>query len=364
MKEKINLLDLTEPALRQFGETWGEPSYRALQLIQRIHQRGVDDFSLMTNLSKKFRAKLSDVANITFPELALEKISADGTHKWLLRLADNNKIETVFIPDHDRGTLCISSQVGCTLNCSFCATGKAGFNRNLTLAEIVGQIGLAVRLLKNKLSYRITNVVMMGMGEPLLNYEVVVAAMHFMLHDHAYGLSKYRVTLSTSGVIPAMQRLRAESPVALAVSLHAPRDDLRTELVPLNKKYPLSELIPVCRDYYPRNSKRSVTFEYVMIDGINDSLTEAKELICLLADVPCKINLIPFNPFLGSGYRCSSESVITRFQNELISAGFNTRVRRTRGDDVDGACGQLAGQIIDRTGRHQRWVKTALLQEE
>ncbi|PNT88695.1 23S rRNA (adenine(2503)-C(2))-methyltransferase RlmN [Coxiella burnetii] len=355
MTEKNNLLNLSEPELQGFIASQGQPLYRATQLLQWIHQRGVTDFSLMTDLSKPFRQQLSEASFVRVPELALERVSADGTHKWLFRLADNNKIETVFIPDRKRGTLCVSSQVGCALNCSFCATGKEGFNRNLTLAEIIGQVWLAARLLKSP--YKITNVVMMGMGEPLLNYEAVVAAMHLMMHDHAYGLSKYRVTLSTSGVIPAMRRLREESPVSLAVSLHAPNDALRNVLIPLNKKYSLDQLIPLCRDYYSRGSKRCVTFEYVMIEGMNDRLIDAKQLIRLLADVPCKINLIPFNSFQGTAYRCSTESAISVFQKCLMDAGFNTRVRRTRGDDIAGACGQLAGQFHDRTGRHQRWVQ-------
>ncbi|WP_267256834.1 23S rRNA (adenine(2503)-C(2))-methyltransferase RlmN [Coxiella endosymbiont of Ornithodoros maritimus] len=355
MTEKINLLNLSEPELQGFIASQGQALYRVTQLLQWIHQRGLTDFSLMTDFSKSFRQQLSEASFVRVPELALERVSADGTHKWLFRLADNNKIETVFIPDCKRGTLCVSSQVGCALNCSFCATGKEGFNRNLTLAEIVGQVWLAARLLKSP--YKITNVVMMGMGEPLLNYEAVVAAMHLMMHDHAYGLSKYRVTLSTSGIMPAMRRLRKESPVSLAVSLHAPNDALRNVLVPLNKKYSLDQLIPLCRDYYSRDSKRCVTFEYVMIEGMNDRLIDAEQLIRLLADVPCKINLIPFNSFQGTAYRCSTELAISVFQKYLIDAGFNTRVRRTRGDDIAGACGQLAGQFHDRTGRQRRWLQ-------
>ncbi|MFW0039735.1 MAG: 23S rRNA (adenine(2503)-C(2))-methyltransferase RlmN, partial [Coxiella endosymbiont of Dermacentor silvarum] len=358
MIEKINLLNLNEDALRKFVISCNQPAYRATQLLQWIHQKMVIDFSLMTNLSKAFQFQLTKKATVNLPELALERISQDGTHKWLFRLNDNNKIETVFIPDHDRGTLCVSSQVGCTLNCSFCATGKKGFNRNLTLDEIIGQVWLATRLLKMKSFYKITNVVMMGMGEPLLNYDAVLAAMHLMMFDHAYGLSKYRVTLSTSGVIPAMQRLCQESPVSLAVSLHAPNKELRDILVPLNKKYPLQKLISLCRNYYPRGSKRCVTFEYVMIEGVNDRLEEAEQLIQLLANVPCKINLIPFNSFEGTHYRCSTETTITTFQKKLIKSGINTRVRQTRGNEIAGACGQLIGQFQDLTGRYQRWLKT------
>jgi 23S rRNA (adenine2503-C2)-methyltransferase len=361
MTTKTNLLDLSAKALTAFVEAQGEPRYRATQLMQAIHQHGLSDFDHITTISKSFRTKLHDNAEIRLPEVDLEQVSLDGTHKWLLRLPDGNRIETVFIPDKTRGTLCVSSQVGCALNCSFCATGKEGFNRNLNLSEIIGQVWLAVRRLATKPEYKVTNVVMMGMGEPLLNYQAVVDAMEMMMHDHAYGLSKYRVTLSTAGLVPELKKLRQDSPAALAVSLHAPNDELRNELVPLNRKFPLAELIPVCRDYYIGQHKRQVTFEYVMLDGVNDGDTQAKQLIRLLKDVPCKINLIPFNPFPGTHYQRSSDAAIADFQNQLIAAGYNTRVRRTRGDDIAGACGQLAGQITDRTGRHQRWLKTGRL---
>ncbi len=354
---KIDLLNLSEKQLTQWVNSLGQPGYRAQQLAQWMHQRGVDNFEAMSDLSKRFRAELQTHACITLPQVDLERVASDGVHKWLLRLDDGNRIETVFIPDRERGTLCVSSQVGCTLNCSFCATGKQGFNRNLTLAEIIGQVWLARRLLKDKPQYRLTNVVMMGMGEPLYNFEPVVDAMHWMMHDRAYGLSKYRVTLSTSGVIPMMEKLRLQSDCAVAVSLHAPCNELRDILVPLNKKYSLEQLIPLCRDYYEYSAKRCVTFEYVMIDGVNDGIAEARELIRLLSDVPCKINLIPFNPFDNSGYRRSTATAINIFQNKLIAAGFNTRVRRTRGDDIHSACGQLAGKIRDRTGRNRRWLQ-------
>lgn len=361
MTPKTNLLDLSAKAMVAFVESHGESRYRATQLMQAIHQHGLRDLEKITTISKAFRAKLQATADIHLPDVDLEQVSLDGTHKWLLRLADGNRIETVFIPDKTRGTLCVSSQVGCALNCSFCATGKEGFNRNLKLSEIIGQVWLAVRRLADKPEYRVTNVVMMGMGEPLLNYQAVVDAMDIMMHDHAYGLSKYRVTLSTAGLVPELKKLRQDSPAALAVSLHAPNDQLRNELVPLNRKFPLAELMPVCRDYYEGQPKRRVTFEYVMIDGVNDGDAEAKQLIRLLKEIPCKVNLIPFNPFPGTQYQRSSETAITRFQNQLIEAGYNTRVRRTRGDDIAGACGQLAGQITDRTGRHQRWLKTGRL---
>ena len=364
---KINLLNFGLKELGEFMLSLGEPRFRAQQLTQWIHQRGVIDFNEMSNLSKSCREKLAELTEIKFPEIILDHASTDGTHKWLLKLEGGSAIETVFIPERDRGTLCISSQVGCALNCSFCSTGKEGFNRNLTLGEIIAQVWLAVRTLAKEDPSRtrhVTNVVMMGMGEPLLNYENVVPAMELMMHDLAYGLSKYRVTLSTSGVVPAMLKLQAESPVALAVSLHAPTDELRNELVPINKKYPLKELMQVCRNYFPSNSKRMVTFEYVMLKGINDTPTHAKQLIRLLDNMPCKMNLIPFNPFPKTNYERSDEATITAFQNRLTTAGINTWVRRTRGTDIDAACGQLAGKIQDKTGRHSRWLRTGRLVPE
>lgn len=350
--------------METFVVSIGEPKYRGQQLIQWIHQRGVTDFNAMTNLSKSLRESLQTHAEITLPEVAFESCSDDGTIKWLFRLGDGNMIETVFIPEKTRGTLCVSSQVGCALNCSFCATGKEGFNRNLTLAEIIGQVWVAVRRLSPeglKKNQKVSNVVMMGMGEPLLNYDAVVAAMDLMMSDQAYGLSKYRVTLSTAGVVPALLKLREESVASLAVSLHAPTNELRDQLVPLNRKYPLSELMQVCRDYFPKNSKRRVTFEYVMLDGVNDTLEHAQQLARLLANVPCKMNLIPFNPFPGTQYRTSSPATVIQFQNYLNSVGMMTWVRKTRGDDIEAACGQLAGKIQDRTGRHDRWLRTGRL---
>lgn len=359
---KVNLFDYSLSHLQEFFAEFGEPSYRAQQLILWMHQRAVIDFAQMTNLSKVLRDKLQAIAEIRLPEVIYRQRSADGTCKWLLRMADGNAIETVFIPEPDRGTLCVSSQVGCALNCSFCATAKEGFNRNLSLAEIIGQLWVAKQeLAAVPDSSPVTNVVMMGMGEPLLNYQAVVGAMDLMLSDYAYGLSKYRVTLSTAGVVPALKQLREESVVALAVSLHAPKDDLRNQLVPLNRKYPLAELIPVCRDYYPAGSKRVVTFEYVMLANVNDSLQQAQQLAELLADVPCKLNLIPFNPFPNSNYESSSPEVINVFQNYLIYANIPTWVRKTRGQDIAAACGQLAGQMTDRTGRNLRWQRTGLV---
>lgn len=364
MSEKTNLLNLGIKQLGDFVESLGEPRFRAQQLMQWIHQRRLRDFSEMSNLSKALRERLSECAEIVLPEVILSQASADGTHKWLLKVPGSNAIEMVFIPERERGTLCVSSQVGCALNCSFCSTGKEGFNRNLSLAEIIGQVWLAVDTLATLYPTKkrsVTNVVMMGMGEPLLNYDPVVQAMELMMNDLAYGLSKHRVTLSTSGVVPAMKRLREESEVALAVSLHAPTDELRDQLVPINKKYPLAELMEVCRNYFPNNSKRMVTFEYVMLEGVNDSLVHAKQLIRLLNNMPCKVNLIPFNPFPNTEYRRSSESTITAFQNRLTAAGINTWVRRTRGGDIDAACGQLAGDFKDKTGRNERWLKTGKL---
>lgn len=361
MTAKPNLLDFGVKELETLLVALGEPRFRAQQILQWVHQRGVLDFEAMSNLSKPLRAKLQEAVNVALPEVALERFSQDGTCKWLFRLHDGNVIETVFIPERGRGTLCVSSQVGCALNCSFCSTGKEGFNRNLSLGEIIGQVWMAVRRLAERGTQTVTNVVMMGMGEPLLNYDPVVGAMQLMLDDLAYGLSKYRVTLSTSGVIPAMQKLRQDIPVALAVSLHAPTNELRDQLVPINRRYPLEQLIPLCRDYYRRGSKRVVTFEYVMLAGINDGLAEAKALIRLLANVPCKVNLIPFNPFPGTNYQRSSDEVVETFRQRLLQSGLQAWTRKTRGDDIEGACGQLAGQIQDRTGRHERWKRTGKL---
>ena len=358
--EKVNLLNFNEAQMRDFFHTLGEQPYRARQVLQWIHHFGQTDFAQMSNLSKTLRAKLTDMSEIRVPEIVSTQASRDGTHKWLLKLACGNCIETVFIPEKTRGTLCVSSQVGCGLNCSFCSTAKQGFNRNLSTAEIIGQVWIAVRTLsqlKGEHDKRITNVVMMGMGEPLLNFEAVVAAMDIMLDDFAYGLAKRRVTLSTSGVIPEMLRLQARSPVALAVSLHAPNDTLRDVLVPINKKYPLAQLMAVCRDYFKNEPRRVVTFEYVMLKGVNDHIEHAKELCKLLKDVPAKVNLIPFNPFPMTEYECSDQETIIKFRDYLISKGINTITRKTRGDDIDAACGQLAGEVNDRTSRARRWQK-------
>jgi 23S rRNA (adenine2503-C2)-methyltransferase len=353
---KINLLGLDRRALENFFVGIGEKPFRAAQVMQWLHHYGVDDFGGMTNVGKELRARLEDLAAIEMPEIANEQVAHDGTRKWLLRLSDGNCIETVFIPEDDRGTLCISSQVGCTLNCSFCATGHQGFSRNLSAAEIIAQLRVANRALKRdpRGERIVTNVVMMGMGEPLLNFDNVVTAMNLMLDDLAYGLSKRRVTLSTAGVIPMLDRLHALCPVSLAVSLHAPNDALRDELVPLNKKYPIAELLAACKRYVADEPRRRVTFEYVMLAGVNDDIKHARELVGLLCDVPCKVNLIPFNPFLETRFTRSDKATIDRFREVLMEAGLMTVTRKTRGDDIDAACGQLAGRVRDRTRRSQR----------
>jgi 23S rRNA (adenine2503-C2)-methyltransferase len=360
MTKSVNLLDYNYKQMRQLMSDIGEKPFRAQQLMQWIHQAGITDFAEMTNLSKSFRQHLEEVAVIRLPDILSQQVSEDGTYKWLLTLECGNSIETVYIPEAGRGTLCVSSQVGCALNCSFCSTGKQGFNRNLTTAEIIGQVRLAVRELSNSNGAhdrRVTNVVMMGMGEPLLNYDNVVSAMDIMMDDYAYGLSKYRVTLSTSGVIPDMERLSEESAVSLAVSLHAPNDELRNILVPINKKYPLEMLMDTCTRYYHKEPKRVVTFEYVMLKGVNDQPEHAEQLIKLLRNVPSKVNLIPFNPFPHTEYERSSKKAIDAFRDKLIAKGINTITRKTRGDDIDAACGQLAGEVKDRTSRSSRWQK-------
>lgn len=361
--DKVNLLGLDRQGLEAFFTEMGEKAFRASQVLKWIHQFGVEDFEQMTNMSKALRQRLSESAEIRAPEVVLDQGSSDGTHKWVLRLDGGNNIETVFIPDGERGTLCVSSQVGCALECSFCSTGQQGFNRNLSSAEIVGQLRAAYQYFgaTHRNERIITNVVLMGMGEPLLNFDNVVAAMNVMTDDDAYGLSKRRVTLSTSGVVPAMDRLAEVSDVSLAVSLHAPNDELRNELVPLNKKYPISELMAACKRYaFAGSGKRKITFEYVMLEGVNDTPEHARQLIRILKGVPAKVNLIPFNPFPRSQYRRSSEAAITRFWEILMAAGITTVTRRTRGDDIDAACGQLVGKVTDKTKRQARRI---ILQE-
>ena len=348
----VNLLDLDRDGLTRFFTGLGEKPFRANQVLKWIHQQGVVDFDAMSNLSKALRRRLSERGEIAGPKIVLEQQSVDGTHKWLLQLACGNRIETVFIPEEGRGTLCVSSQVGCALNCSFCSTARQGFNRNLSVAEIIGQLGMAKQALGE--NSPITNVVLMGMGEPLLNFNNVVAAMNLMMDDFAYGLSKRRVTLSTAGVVPAIDRLARVSDVSLAVSLHAADDTVRNELVPINRKYPISELLSACKRYVA-GARSKVTFEYVMLDGINDSPAQAKALCRLLSGVPSKVNLIPFNPFPGAPYRCSSTTAIDRFQEILRGAGLVATRRKTRGDDIDAACGQLIGRVDTRTRRYKTY---------
>ncbi|MEQ5833507.1 23S rRNA (adenine(2503)-C(2))-methyltransferase RlmN [Marinobacter sp. R17] len=358
--EKTNLLGLPKAKLEAFFESLGEKKFRATQILKWMHQHGVDDFDQMTNVSKALREKLKEVAEIRGPEVVYDETSKDGTRKWVMRMDSGNSVETVLIPDGERGTLCVSSQIGCSLDCTFCSTGKRGFNRNLSAAEIIGQVWVARRSFmpfESAGDRPITNVVMMGMGEPLLNFDNVVDAMNLMMEDLAYGLSKRRVTLSTSGVVPALDRLGELTDVSLAISLHAPNDELRNKLVPLNKKYPIAELLAATRRYLARlPDKRKVTIEYTVIAGVNDHLEHAHELTRLLKGLPCKINLIPFNPFPESDFKRPKSMATRRFQGILNEAGYVTTVRTTRGDDIDAACGQLVGQFEDRTRRSQRYI--------
>jgi 23S rRNA (adenine2503-C2)-methyltransferase len=360
--EPINLLGLDAPALTQLVGQWGGKPFRARQLQKWVHQRNTSCFEDMTDLARDFRAQLTEQCVVQAPPVLTQQRSSDGTRKWLFDVGQGNAIESVFIPEDDRGTLCISSQAGCNVGCRFCSTGHQGFNRNLTAAEIIGQLWWARHeLLKDIDSSRllagekiadtrvISNVVMMGMGEPLLNYDSVVTAVRLMLDDNAYGLSRRRVTVSTSGVVPMMDRLSQDCPVALAVSLHAPNDALRDQLVPLNKKYPLADLLAACERYLEFAPRDFITFEYVMLDGVNDSDQHAHELVDLVRRVHCKLNLIPFNPFPASGLKRSAAARIKTFSQILSDAGIVTTVRKTRGDDIDAACGQLAGEVQDRT---------------
>ena len=357
---RTNLLGLDRAGLEDFFAAIGEKKFRATQVMKWIHQLAVVDFQEMNNLSKDLRNQLAESCCVQNLHVSQDQISKDGTRKWLLRLHDGNHIEAVYIPEDDRGTLCVSSQVGCALDCSFCSTGRQGFNRNLSTAEIISQVWLAAHLLEEekKPGRKITNVVMMGMGEPLLNFDNVVRAVRIMMDDFAYGLSKRRVTVSTAGVVPAMDRLGDILDMRLAVSLHAGNDELRNELVPVNKKYPLKELMAACRRFIDKQNTRSrITFEYVLLDGINDQPEHARELIKLLKGIPALMNLIPFNPFAGSGYRTSSKKAVLRFSEILHKAGMTTVVRKTRGEDIDAACGQLAGKIEDKSRRHRRFAE-------
>jgi 23S rRNA (adenine2503-C2)-methyltransferase len=350
---RINLMDLDETRMRGFFESMGEKPFRAQQVLKWIYHQRVTDFEEMTNLGVALRQKLSSVAVIAPPRVLAEQLSVDGTTKWLMGFGGGNAVETVFIPEPNRGTLCISSQVGCALNCTFCSTGAQGFNRNLTTAEIIGQVWQAARALGHQRNgtRRITNVVLMGMGEPLLNFDAVVPALSLLRNDLGFGMAAKRVTLSTAGLVPGIDRLRDTIDVALAVSLHAPEDTLRETLVPLNRKYPIAELMRSCADYVSDKHKRTVTFEYTLIDGVNDHPDHARRLVKLLRRLPSKLNLIPFNPFPGTAYRCSPESRIQEFQEIVMQGGLIATVRKTRGDDIDAACGQLVGKVLDRTRR-------------
>ncbi|GAB7563023.1 23S rRNA (adenine(2503)-C(2))-methyltransferase RlmN [Methylobacillus methanolivorans] len=355
----VNLLNLNQASLAEYFQSIGEKPFRAKQMMRWMHHFGVKEFGEMTDIAKALREKLAKEAVIVPPSVHLEQISEDGTRKWLIDVGAGNGVETVFIPEDERGTLCVSSQVGCALDCTFCSTGRQGFNRNLSVSEIIGQLWVANKALGRdpKGDRIISNVVMMGMGEPLANFDNVVAAMNIMLDDSAYGLSRRRVTLSTSGMVPAMDRLREECPVALAVSLHAPNDALRDEIVPINRKYPIAELMAACQRYLEKAPRDFVTFEYVMLDGVNDTVEHAKQLLGIVKDVPCKFNLIPFNPFPNSGYDTSKPDNIRRFRDILMQAGYIVTTRKTRGEDIDAACGQLAGKVQDKTKRSLRRIK-------
>ena len=362
------MLGMTQLQLEQFFLDMGEKKFRAQQLMKWMHHAGVTDIESMSNLGKALREKLLEIAEVRPPEIVSQLDSTDGTRKWAIRVSGGGLVEAVLIPDGTRATLCVSSQVGCSLDCSFCSTGKQGFERDLTAAEIIGQVWLAIK------SYDafqagnrrvVTNVVMMGMGEPLLNFDNVVAAMDLMMSDLGYGISKRRVTLSTSGVVPALDRLATLSEVSLAISLHAPNDALRNQLVPINRKYPIAELLRSARAYIDAqaDSKRVVTVEYTLMAGINDQVDQARELAVLLRDFPCKINLIPFNSFPQSDYQRPSGNAVSRFWQVLVDAGFVVTIRTTRGDDIDAACGQLVGQVVDRTRRSERYRAAGLAAE-
>lgn len=354
--QQQNLLDLGPVALAEWFTSIGEKGFRAQQILKWVYHQSVTDFQAMSNLSLSLRENLQASANITLPQITSELVSKDGTVKWLFDVGRGNSIETVYIPEPGRGTLCVSSQVGCALNCSFCATGAQGFNRNLSTAEIIGQVWQAANALGHQRNgeRKITNVVMMGMGEPLLNLDAVLPALQLMRGDLGYGLASRRVTVSTAGLIPGIEKLNASIDVALAVSLHAPTDELRNELVPLNKKYPIAELMAACQGFVKDKHKRSVTFEYTLINNVNDHPDHARKLVKLLRRVPCKLNLIPFNPFPGTHYQCSTPERIQRFQEIIRHGGIIATVRKTRGDDIDAACGQLAGDFSDRTRRRER----------
>ncbi|MEI7842505.1 MAG: 23S rRNA (adenine(2503)-C(2))-methyltransferase RlmN [Gallionellaceae bacterium] len=358
---KQNLLDFDAQQLTAWFAEQGEKPFRAKQVLRWIHKAGESDFDAMSDLALSLREKLKQIACVQVPKVMREETASDGTCKWLLDVGTGNAVETVFIPEESRGTLCVSTQAGCALDCAFCSTGKQGFNRNLSTAEIIGQVWWTNNQLGKNAegNWPITNVVLMGMGEPLLNFDSTVSALHLMLDDNAYGLSRRRVTVSTSGIVPAMDRLRDVCPVALAVSLHAPNDKLRDVLVPVNQKYPLRELMAACQRYLEKAPRDFVTFEYVMLAGVNDSVQQAHELIELVRDVPCKFNLIPFNPFPQAPYKRSDMQAVQRFRDVLMQADIVTTIRKVRGDDIAAACGQLAGQVQDKTKRTHRLVGVA-----
>lgn len=361
--DKLNLLGLPRARFESMLEAIDEKRFHAGQIMKWIHHRRMDDFERMTDISKALRQKLAIIAEVHEPEVISERVSTDGTRKWLVRSLSGSAVETVFIPEEGRGTLCVSSQVGCALDCKFCMTGKQGFNSNLTAGEIVGQVRMAIRRLADVYPDRprsVTNVVLMGMGEPLLNLDNVTAAVDIIMDDFGYGISKRKVTISTSGVVPAIYRLAETTDASLAVSLHAPNDELRNQLVPINRKYNIVELLAACRRYAENfGEKRTVTIEYTLMDKVNDQPEHAKELALLLRDFPCKINLIPFNPFPGSGFRRPGMKAVRRFQDRLVEAGYSVTVRTTRGEDIDAACGQLVGAVQDKTRRQARYKKIA-----
>ena len=361
-QKKINLLGLSQKQMEEFFLSIGEKKFHARQVIKWIHRKGIIDLESMSDIGKNLKHKLNEVSEIVVPKVLFSKASKDGTHKWLIDVG-GSAVETVFIPEDGRGTLCISSQVGCTLNCSFCSTGKQGYNRDLSASEIIAQLWIAVRTLsKNngEHDFSVTNVVMMGMGEPLMNFDNVVPAMDIMMDDLGYGLSRRKVTLSTSGVVPRIYDLLEQSGVSLAVSLHAPTDELRNELVPINKKYNIDELLDACKVYAEKGPHKQITFEYTLMEEVNDTLEIAEQLCALLKakEMPSKINLIPFNPYPGTIYKKPSNNRIHRFREVLQSHGFVTTVRKTRGDDIDAACGQLAGDVMDRTNRKEKYLKS------
>ena len=359
--ESINLIGLDRSSLERFFLELGESTYRATQLMKWIYHKGVGDFQAMTDFSRDLRTRLDAIATLKMPlELSRDR-SSDGTVRWVMQTGNRNAVETVWIPDDGRNTLCISSQIGCVLDCSFCATGKQGFNGNLSSSEIIGQVLHADRMLKEFWDPRgVTNVVFMGMGEPLLNFDAVMGAVDVLKDDFGFGLSKRRITISTAGVVPGIKKMCGRTDVALAISLHAPKDSVRSDLVPINRKYPIADLIEACSNYLSTvGERRSVTVEYTLMDGVNDSLDDARDLAQLLRGLKCKINLIPFNPFPSSGYLRPSRGTTEAFQNTLINLGYTTMLRKTRGDDIHAACGQLVGQVQDRTRRVERYAARA-----